>query len=87
MSYAAPLKDMGFLLREISGLEEIARLPGYEEATPELSDVILEEAGKLATEVLAPLNQSGDQVGSVFDLMFHHAGNCCIGISLNANEQ
>ena len=45
MNYAAPLKDMGFLLREISGLEEIARLPGYEEATAELSDVILEEAG------------------------------------------
>ena len=63
-SYAAPLKDMRFVLNELAGLGEVAKLPGYEEATPETVDAILEEASKFASEVLDPINYSGDQEGS-----------------------
>jgi alkylation response protein AidB-like acyl-CoA dehydrogenase len=48
----------------LAGLGEVAKLPGYEEATPETVDAILEEASKFATEVLDPINYSGDQEGS-----------------------
>ena len=63
-AYVAPLKDMRFLLHELAGLDAIAQLPGCEEATPETVDAILEEASKFASEVLDPLNYSGDQEGS-----------------------
>ena len=63
-TYVAPLKDMRFVLKELAGLEAIGKLPGCEEATPETVDAILEEAGKFATEVLDPLNFTGDQEGS-----------------------
>ena len=59
--YTAPVDDMRFVLRHLAGLDELARLPGYGEATPDLVDAILEEAGKLAGEVLAPLNAPGDR--------------------------
>ena len=65
--YAAPIADMRFVLNEIVGLDEIAGLPGYEEATPDLVDAVLEEAGKLAAEQLAPLNYSGDREGAVYE--------------------
>ena len=57
------LRDMQFVLRELVGLDEMARLPGCEEVTPDLVDAILEEAAKLACEVLAPLNKQGDTQG------------------------
>jgi len=59
--YTAPLADMRFLLNEVAGLGEIARLPGCGEATPDLVDAVLEEAGKFAAGVLAPLNSIGDR--------------------------
>ena len=62
--YVAPLKDMRFVLNELAGMGEVAKLPGYEEATPDTVDAILEEASKFASEVLDPLNYSGDQEGS-----------------------
>jgi len=63
-NYVAPLKDMRFVLNELAGLGEVAKLPGYEEATSETVDAILEEASKFASEVLDPINYSGDQEGS-----------------------
>ena len=63
-AYAAPLKDMKFVLNELAGLGEIAKLPGYQEATPDVVDAILEEASKFASGVLDPINYSGDQEGS-----------------------
>jgi alkylation response protein AidB-like acyl-CoA dehydrogenase len=65
-SYAAPLKDIRFVLNELADLEAVGKLPGYEDATPETVDAILEEASKFATEVLDPLNYPGDQEGSVW---------------------
>jgi alkylation response protein AidB-like acyl-CoA dehydrogenase len=64
MSYQAPLKDMRFVLNELAGLGEVAKLPGYQDATPDTVDAILEEASKFASEVLDPINYSGDQEGS-----------------------
>jgi acyl-CoA dehydrogenase len=59
--YRAPLTDIRFLLNEVAGLPDIARLPGCEEATPDLVDAVLDEAGKFAAGVLAPLNSVGDR--------------------------
>ncbi|HUQ74739.1 MAG TPA: acyl-CoA dehydrogenase [Burkholderiales bacterium] len=64
MTYRAPLKDMKFVLHELAGLEGVAKLPGYEEATPDTVEAILEEASKFASGVLDPINYSGDQEGS-----------------------
>jgi alkylation response protein AidB-like acyl-CoA dehydrogenase len=63
-AYQAPLKDMKFVLNELAGLGEVAKLPGYEEASPETVDAILEEASKFASGVLDPINYSGDREGS-----------------------
>jgi len=63
-AYVAPLKDMRFVLTELAGLSEVAKLPGYAEATPDTVDAILDEAGKFASGVLDPLNRTGDQEGS-----------------------
>jgi len=65
--YAAPLKDMQFVLKELAGLDQVAKLPGCEEASADLVDQILEESGRFCAEVLAPLNQSGDEEGSKWD--------------------
>jgi len=65
-AYQAPLKDMRFVLNDLAGLGEVAKLPGYQEATPDTVDAILEEASKFASEVLDPINYSGDREGSKF---------------------
>ena len=67
MSYIAPLKDMKFVINELAGLEAVAKLPGYQDATPDTVDAILEEASKFASEVLDPINHIGDQEGSVWE--------------------
>ncbi len=65
--YAAPIADMRFVLNDIVGMPDLAGLPGYEEASPDLVDAVLDEAGKLAAEALAPLNHSGDTDGAVYE--------------------
>ena len=59
--YAAPIADLRFALEESAGLTEIATLPGCESAAPDLVASVLEEAGKFAGAVLAPLNRIGDR--------------------------
>jgi alkylation response protein AidB-like acyl-CoA dehydrogenase len=63
-AYVAPLKDMKFAMKELAGLGEVGKLAGYEEATPDTVDAILEEASKFSSQVLDPLNHSGDVEGS-----------------------
>jgi alkylation response protein AidB-like acyl-CoA dehydrogenase len=65
-AYVAPLKDMRFVLKELAGLAEVSQLPGYQEADAETVDAILEEASKFSSQVLDPLNFSGDVEGSVW---------------------
>lgn len=62
-TYIAPIQDMLFTLREIGGFDTVAALPGNEEVSDELLKVILDEAGRFATEVLAPINAVGDRQG------------------------
>jgi alkylation response protein AidB-like acyl-CoA dehydrogenase len=66
-TYKAPLRDYRFVLEELLGVEQLAKLPGYEEATPEIFGAVLEEAGKLCEEVLLPLNRSGDEEGCHYE--------------------
>ena len=63
-TYAAPLKDMQFVLNELAGLDKVTALPGFEEATADVVEAILEESAKFTGGVLAPLNWSGDQEGA-----------------------
>ena len=61
-SYTAPVKDMQFVLHEVLKVTETG-ITGYEDLDAEFTGAILEEAGKLASEVLAPLNAVGDTEG------------------------
>jgi alkylation response protein AidB-like acyl-CoA dehydrogenase len=63
-TYRAPLTEMQFVMNDLAGLEQVAGLPGFEEATPDVVAAILEEAGKFATDVLDPLNRTGDTEGA-----------------------
>ncbi|MEQ8750782.1 MAG: acyl-CoA dehydrogenase N-terminal domain-containing protein, partial [Amphiplicatus sp.] len=62
-TYAAPLRDMQFILHEVLDVSKYSNLPGFADASRDVVDAILEEAGKLAGEVLHPINHSGDQEG------------------------
>ncbi len=62
--YQAPLRDMRFVLNEVLDAAQLSTLPGLENATPDVVDAVLEEAGKLCAGVIGPLNVSGDQQGS-----------------------
>lgn len=64
MSYSAPVRDIEFTLNEVVGLSDIAGLPGFEDATPDMVSAILEESARFTSEVLAPLNRVGDEQGS-----------------------
>ncbi|HEY0970026.1 MAG TPA: acyl-CoA dehydrogenase C-terminal domain-containing protein [Gemmatimonadales bacterium] len=66
-SYKAPIDDIRFLLQDVLDAGQLSRLPGHEEATPELLLAVLEEGGRLCEEVLFPLNQSGDAEGCHFE--------------------
>ena len=62
-TYTAPLRDIDFVLHEVLKVSQ-ADIPGYEDLTPDLTGPVLEEAGKIASNVLAPLNRVGDQEGT-----------------------
>ena len=61
--YQPPLRDMQFILAELAGLDDISGLPGCEEAGADVIGAVLEEAGRFAAGVQAPLNRVGDEQG------------------------
>lgn len=65
--YKAPLENMRFVLNDVLNAGQLSELPGYEQATSDLMDSILEEGAKVCEEVLFPLNQSGDEEGCHFE--------------------
>ena len=64
MTYAAPVGEMRFVMEQLAGLEEIFALPGVEALDADMLGAILDEAGKFASNELAPLNRVGDLEGS-----------------------
>ena len=62
--YVAPIREMQFVLKHVVGLDQVNKLPGWEDVTEDVVDAILEEAGKLANEVISPLNVVGDRTGA-----------------------
>ena len=60
MAYRAPVEDIAFILDSVVPLADIAATERFAEATPDTVSAILTEAGRMATEVLAPLNRNGD---------------------------
>ncbi|MEM8759756.1 MAG: acyl-CoA dehydrogenase family protein, partial [Pseudomonadota bacterium] len=62
-TYTPPLDDHRFVLHEVLRVHEQADIEGYEDLTEDMTGQILEEAGKIARDLLAPLNQVGDQQG------------------------
>ncbi|WP_028470262.1 acyl-CoA dehydrogenase [Neptunomonas japonica] len=61
--YKAPVKDMQFILENISRMPQLAQLATFEDATPDMISAILEEAGRVSAEVIAPTNVVGDEQG------------------------
>ena len=66
-TYRAPLTDIRFVLEELLDVGQLATLPGYEDATPDLLASVREEAAKLCEDVIAPLNQKGDAEGCHYE--------------------
>jgi alkylation response protein AidB-like acyl-CoA dehydrogenase len=62
-TYKAPVEEVLFLLNDVFQIARYNNLPGFSDASPDLLEAILSEAGKLAEEVVAPLNRSGDEQG------------------------
>ena len=61
MSYIAPVKDMLFNMQHLAALDEIAQIPGFEEAGMETAQAVLEECARFTQDVMAPLNWEGDK--------------------------
>ncbi|HTP71026.1 MAG TPA: acyl-CoA dehydrogenase [Burkholderiaceae bacterium] len=60
MSYRAPVADMLFVMKELAGLEAVAKLPGFEEAGLDTAQAVLEECARFNEQVVAPLDRAGD---------------------------
>ena len=70
--YAAPLRDMQFVLHELLQLDaELRQLPAHAELDADTINQVLEEGGKFAADILFPLNHSGDREGCHLDVATH----------------
>jgi len=65
--YSYPYKDAAFIIDELIGFDRLCREGGLEDVNSELVQAILEEAARLAGEVIAPLNVVGDRQGATLD--------------------
>ncbi|MFO1203405.1 MAG: acyl-CoA dehydrogenase [Tabrizicola sp.] len=61
MPYRAPVKDIRFILDHVVGFAEVSATARFADATADLADAILTEAGRVSTEILAPLNKTADR--------------------------
>src|SRR5678815_1357955 len=61
--YNAPVRDTQFVLNEVLDIGRYSNLPGFANASSDIVEAILEEAGKFAAEVLQPPTRIGDEVG------------------------
>jgi len=66
MTYRAPVKDMLFVMKELAGIAELARLPAFEDAGYDTAQAVLEECARFNQDVVAPLNVEGDRNPSYF---------------------
>jgi len=66
-SYKAPLTDIRFAMFDVLGVEQLFARLGYSDATRDVLDAVLDEAGRFTETVLAPLNSVGDEIGCSFD--------------------
>ncbi|MCB9955044.1 MAG: acyl-CoA dehydrogenase C-terminal domain-containing protein [Caulobacterales bacterium] len=62
-TYSPPIRDMQFVINDVLQISRFSNLPGFADATEDMISAILEEGGKLAANVLHPINHSGDQEG------------------------
>ncbi len=65
-SYTAPLRDMQFVLHDLLKVSE-QDIPGFADLDRDFTAAVLEEAGKVATDILQPLNAVGDREGCVLE--------------------
>ena len=71
MPYQPPVNDLKFVLFDVLGLDQLQTLEKYADATPDIICAVIEEAGKLAAEVLQPVNKVGDEQGCTYDPQTH----------------
>ena len=66
MNWQPPVDDIAFSLRHVAGIDALCRDGLFPEATADVIDAVLEEAGRFAGERIAPLNRDGDRIGARF---------------------
>lgn len=71
MNYNPPLRDIDFLLEEILNADQLVQLPGYEDAKLDTIKAVIQEGGKLARDILLPINARGDVEGCSYDPETH----------------
>lgn len=65
--YQAPVRDAQFILHEVLRVQDAQHIDGYDDLTDDITGAILEEAGRIASEVLLPINETGDKQGCMLE--------------------
>jgi len=66
-TYNAPVRDIRFVLNELLAIENYRNLPGFEDASGDVVDAVLDEGAKICEQVIFPLNDPGDAEGCRFE--------------------